>query len=312
MKIGRFKILLVVLFLAIGVNAFSQSVSKKEVLLFSRYSGENWQVWLKDLSSNHEYQLTVTSQDKKNIQCLSGGKKMFYRTANSEVYSFDPVTGEEERVLLKFGFILDQRISPDGKRIVFSRRRIDLPDDSDIWVSDINGIKAKFLTDDPRLQYFPVWSPDGTRIAYVSDGDLQTGGQAVWIMNADGKNKKRLTAGKGYLDVSPEFSSDGKELIYSSDRGGDYELWFLSLSDGKETQLTSSPGLDSGAVVSDDGKRIAFFSTRSGTSQIWIMDKNGKNVAQATSGKNPAADPCWCWMEEGTLARIKERVTNAK
>ena len=76
--------------------------------------------------------------------------------------------------------------------------------------------------------WHPVWSPDGTKIAYVSD---VAGGPDLWVMNADGSNPVRLTDDPG--DESfPEWSPDGTRLAYaaSSDYSSNADIWILTLS----------------------------------------------------------------------------------
>jgi Tol biopolymer transport system component len=82
-----------------------------------------------------------------------------------------------------------------------------------------------------------VWLPDG-RIVYRSNA---TGDANLWVMNADGTNKRQLTTGAGALfglSVSP----DGKYLVFSSDRAGHFNLWRFDLATGGLKQLTDGDG----------------------------------------------------------------------
>ena len=127
------------------------------------------------------------------------------------------------------------RWSPDGRRIAFTSNR--RGGRFEIWVADAeDGGNLRALTSasfDPSLQAaveqkVPAWSPDGARIAYwagVEGTDPRPHlPRAVWVMNADGSDQKRLVAGD-----DPNWSSDGAAIIYST--GGDVGLPALGAVD---------------------------------------------------------------------------------
>jgi Tol biopolymer transport system component len=73
------------------------------------------------------------------------------------------------------------------------------------------------------------------------------------------------------------WSPDGKRLAYCAERGGQYDIYTISVDGGAETQLTNLPGLDDGPEYSPDGKYIWFNSVRSGLMQVWRMEADGSN-----------------------------------
>ncbi len=270
--------------------------TKVDVIAFSRYTITNWQIWVKNLDTGKEHQLTYSPVDKRSPQWQVAGKNIFYRTANSEIYIFDIKNKTERRLLQRFGAIMDQRCSKDEQKITFARLRPDLMDDSDIWISDLSGENARCLTNELGLQYCPVFSPDAKHIAFVSSN--KEGGQTIYIMDSGGKNKRELTRGR-FFDVSPSFSPDGRYILFSSNRSGDYDIWQVEVATGKIKQLTDSSGIDTSAVFSPDGENIAFVSSRSGTMQIWSMDKDGDNVSMITQdNKTSSQDPAWITLPE--------------
>ena len=78
------------------------------------------------------------------------------------------------------------------------------------------------------------------------------------------------------------WSPDGKHLIYTAERNGDFDIFRISIDGGDEVNLSQSPGLDDGSEFSPDGKTIYFNSSRSGLMQIRKMDADGKNQVQVT------------------------------
>ncbi|MDE6377229.1 MAG: DPP IV N-terminal domain-containing protein, partial [Duncaniella sp.] len=96
-------------------------------------------------------------------------------------------------------------ISPDGSRIAFTYK-------GDIYTVPAAGGTATRLTTNPAYDTYPVWSPDGSRIAFASDRE---GGFDVYVMPSTGGEAKRLTFHS--TSESPmAFTPDGKSVVYSA------------------------------------------------------------------------------------------------
>ena len=109
----------------------------------------------------------------------------------------DSLTGSLDR----FGF-MSAALSPDGSRVAYTGRP---PHDSEIRIADLDGLDVISVDHDDRYNLYPVWSPDGSRIAYVSDWH-------VTIADADGSNERRFEQSKTrYL---PTWSSDGNWIAF--------------------------------------------------------------------------------------------------
>ena len=127
-----------------------------------------------------------------------------------------------------------------------------------------------------------VISFDGTRLA-ISSRSEDVKASVVYTVPITGGVPTRITAkAPSYLHG---WSPDGKYLVYTAQRNGDYDIFRIAAdgSDGDhETQLTTAPGLDDGPEYSPDGKYIYFNAVRSGTMQIWRMNTDGSNQEQVT------------------------------
>lgn len=108
----------------------------------------------------------------------------------------------------------------------------------------------------PQLTSGPssvAWSPDSKEVVYSMAGSL-------WRQKIDSTEAIQLTDGPGY-DYQPDWSPDGKRVIYVSYQKDALELWLLDLSSGKSVELTNGGAVNVEPRWSPDGKRIVFVST---------------------------------------------------
>jgi TolB protein len=133
----------------------------------------------------------------------------------------------------------------------------------------------------PQLTSGPsslAWAPDSKELAFSMAGSL-------WRQKLDSREAVQLTDGTGY-DYQPDWSPDGKNVIYTSYQNNAMELWLVDVSSGKTTQLTTGGAVNLEPRWSPDGKRIAFVSTQyNGRFHIFRADFAGgklENVMRLT------------------------------
>ncbi len=167
-------------------------------------------------------------------------------------------------------------VSPDGSRIAFDML-------GDIYVMSISGGTPTRIADGLAYEQQPRWSPDGTRIAFVSD---RAGGDNIWIMNADGSDKRQLTEESFRLLNQPSWSPDGRYIVakkhFTTSRSlGTGEVWLYHVDGGKGVLLVKRPDEKyqkelGEPTFSADGKGVFFTRniTPGGTFQ-YAQDSHG-------------------------------------
>jgi len=120
---------------------------------------------------------------------------------------------------------------------------------------------------------------------------------AIWTMNPDGSDRKQLT--NTLTDNNPDFSADGKKIVFDSRRDGNTEIYIMDSDGLVETRVTNNGAMDFGPSFSPDGSKIAFSSDRDGDQEIYTINIDGTGLMKltdnsATSDKNPQ------WSPDGT------------
>lgn len=142
-----------------------------------------------------------------------------------------------------------------------------------------------------------------TKIAYVS---TQTGNKEIYIMDWDGHNPLPLTK-NGSINMNPDFSPDGREIIFTSYKRGNPDLYRRSLSNPAEVVLSRRSGLNITGKWSPDGSKIALALSKDGDAEIYTVEKDGSHPVRLTI--NPALELYPAWSPDGKqLAFTSDRL----
>jgi tricorn protease len=185
-------------------------------------------------------------------------------------------------------------ISPDGKLIAFSYL-------GDIWVVEAIGGVAKPITMHERHDVTPVFSPDGTKIAFASN---RHGNYDVFVVPAQGGKPTRLTFDSAD-DYPTGWSPDGKHVLFASKRSPDfpprYELYCVAATGGKVRRISAFEGRE--GVFSPKGDQIAYVRgpgtwyrkgyRGSSNDDIWLSSADGSNNRQLTKFDGQDTSPMW-------------------
>jgi Tol biopolymer transport system component len=197
--------------------------------------------------------------------------------------------------LPQFGPIQLPQIKPEKGKLVFASYRAEYRN-RHIFTILTNGSELRQLTDGPADDYAPRWSPDGKKVAFVSNRD---GYPEIYVMDADGKNVTRLTDNPE-KDDSPDWSPNGKQIIFSSNRDGNYNLYLMSAEGEKAgiSQLTDTKFDELDPSISPDGTQILFMENEVGTYKLSMMGIDGKQGKRLTDAKDEMAYSAGAWAPD--------------
>ena len=205
-------------------------------------------------------------------------------------------------------------------RIAFASDR-NLDWEAEIYLINPNGKQIQQLTEQPKADTEPAWSPDGKQITFVSYRDLARIPKhgilcgEIYLMNADGTNPINLTRAIERADGHSSWSPDGKQIAFTSaellneDTLANSNIFVMDADGGNPINLTNHDALDQTPDWSPDGNRIAFSSSRDGNWEIYLINTDGTNPINLTN--HPAKDGRPDWSPDGNrIAFTSDRDDN--
>jgi Tol biopolymer transport system component len=196
-----------------------------------------------------------------------------------EIYTALPDGTDIVNITNTPGYDAEATVSPAGDRIVFTSMR---DGDLDIYSMNLDGSDVVRLTDAIGYDGGPFYSPDGSKIVYrarhpedpqeiedyqalLSDGLIRPSKLEIFVMNADGTDKRQITD-LGVAAFAPFFHPSGEKIIFSTNYGDpagrEFDLWMVDLDGENLEQITFTEGFDGFPMWSPDGSTFVFCSNR--------------------------------------------------
>lgn len=210
-----------------------------------------------------------------------------------DIFTADPDGGDLQRLTDTEGYDAEATLSRDGEWIVFTSTR---DGDLDIYKMRTDGTELTRLTDELGYDGGPFFSYDGSKIVYrahhpsddeaIADYQRLLGQNLIrpskldiYVMNADGSDKRRLTD-NGAANFAPYFFPSGDRVIFSSnmgdERGREFDIFAINVDGTGLEQITHSEGFDGFPMFNSDGTKLVFASNRDNTlegeTNIFITD----------------------------------------
>lgn len=210
-----------------------------------------------------------------------------------DIFSAKPDGSDLKNITNSPGYDAEATIAPNGKRMVFTSTR---DGDLDIYTMDMDGKNVKRLTNEIGYDGGPFWSYDSQWIVFranhpktekevadyralLKDNLIRPTTLEIWMMKADGTNKRQITS-NGKANFAPYFFPDGKRIIFASNmhdpKGRDFDLYMINVDGTGLERITYNATFDGFPMFSPDGKKLVFASNRNGKAQgdtnVFIAD----------------------------------------
>ena len=210
-----------------------------------------------------------------------------------DIYSANEDGTDLKKLTNEKGYDAEATVSPKGDRIVFTSTR---NGDIDIYSMNTDGSDVKQLTDTLGYDGGPFYSYDGSKIIYrrttfeneesvkdykelISQGLIKPSQLDIWIMDADGSNKKQITKNSA-ANFAPFLFPDGEKLLFCSNVGNEdkrnFDIFKINIDGTDLERITLYDEFDGFPIFSPDGKKLAFSSNRNGSAKgetnVFICD----------------------------------------
>lgn len=147
-----------------------------------------------------------------------------------------------------------------------------------LQVADADGFDPHTILESTQPLLSPAWSPDGSRLAYVSFEDRNS---AIYLQDIRTGQREKIIAGSG-INSSPAFAPDGRRLAVTLSRDGNPEIYVYNIDTRSLTRLTTHPAIDTEANWDPDGRSLVFTSDRGGGPQVYRVGFDGAKPRRLT------------------------------
>jgi TolB protein len=257
-------------------------------IAFLAQADDHWQVWIIEHPNEAPKRIGHLTEDVSRMSWFPDGHSLLVNLQGGDWFKLDTASGQATAIPPPAMGTFDAVVSPDGQRIAYSVSMGSSTDRNDLWTVEIATGATQKITAIPGLQHEPAWSRDGQSLYFLSG----RGGPShdIWRVDIASRAVTQMTVNDLFhFDVAVR---DDGAIAYSSNRGGNYDLWLLR-KDGQPERLTDDAALDARPSWSADGERLVFESTREGASDLWTYDLSSKAFTRLTKMPGGARMPVW-------------------
>jgi molecular chaperone DnaK len=177
-------------------------------------------------------------------------------------------------------------LAPDRRSVAYT---LETSGALELRVIDTGGEGDRLVLGDLVPDARATWSPDGTRMAVVTDRDGAADITIVELATGEVTNLTNSPEDEG----DPAWSPDGESIAYWSRKDGNQDIYVIPVAGGTPRRLTADPGDDADPSWKPDGSAIAYSSQREGDWEIFVMAPSGGDQVQLTTDPSDDQDPSW-------------------
>lgn len=261
-------------------------------------TGRN-ELWVMDTDGSNAHE--VTNNRMLNLSpawAPDGSSIVFtsYANRNPDIHVADPNQTGSSALFAESGLNMSPEYSPDGSKVAFAR---EIDGNVDIYIMGSSGGNAQRMTTNKASDLSPSWSPDSNKIVFVSDRN-GVGAPQLYILNINrgpesGVNPADKITESGTYNTSPAWSPDDKYIAYTSQVGGQFDLYVIDLRgrSREARRITATDGNEENPCWSPDGNFLVYDSDREGDSDIYLMGIAGGQAMKITSSGAKERMPAW-------------------
>ncbi|NLK85166.1 MAG: Tol-Pal system beta propeller repeat protein TolB [Aeromonadales bacterium] len=163
-------------------------------------------------------------------------------------------------------------------RIAYVVTKMGAPFPYQLMTADYDGFNETPIVKSTQPVMTPSWSPDGTRLAYVS---FEKGTPAIFVQDIKSHKRTKLASFTG-LNSSPAWSPDGTKIAMTLSKDGQPDIYYFDLTTSKFVRVTANRAIDTEPTWSSDSRALYFTSERGGKAQIYKFDFNTNKTTRVT------------------------------
>ena len=219
-----------------------------------------------DGSLRAEYEAFLVGSGQRIVGGAISGQRSAARDIAHQIADvvYEKITGVRGAFWTRVAYVTAVGVSP---RIQYQ-----------LMVADSDGFNPQTLVRSAESLMSPAWSPDGTKLAYVS---FESGNSAIYVQDLTTGQRQLVSSNRG-INSGPAFSPDGRKLAMTLSFAGNPDIYVMDLASKSRTQITKHYAIDVEAAWMPDGQSLIFTSDRSGKPQLYEVSPSGGEARRIT------------------------------
>jgi TolB protein len=254
-------------------------------LVFKRDLGRSSEIYVADYDGFNPVAVTADNSIVASPTWSTGRKMLYYmsyRNVYADIYSHDLTTGDRRAFANYPGSNMSPAASRDGTKVAFISSKTGSPD---LYVADGNGSNLRQLTKTKDAESSPTFSPNGAQICYAGDE-----ARSLYIIGVGGGQPRRLRTDGAGRPTEPDWSPDGKSIIFTSQVAAGFSLWTVP-ADGSKAPTQLVEGED--PSWAPNSRTVVFVRRVGGKRVLHLLDVPSKSYKAIPTNLGSCSQPCW-------------------